>query len=86
MELVLAQRLLQLLERRIEGGTHAYQTGRSTAAILADLDRHVTDNTRKKWATCVMGLSVAGAFDSAPLVASVQTFVECGAPAVLRRL
>ena len=38
-----------------------------------------------RWATCEVGLGVAGAFDSAPLVAPARAFVEYGAPAVLRR-
>lgn len=73
MELVLARRITPGLEGRLAKEQYAYQHARSTEALLADLDRFVTRGIDEGWATYVMGLDIAGAFDSASLQKLVWT-------------
>ena len=61
MELVLVRRKLTPLEGLTGEGQYAYQRGRRTEFLLADMDRFVSDNLQKKWTRCGKGLDVAGA-------------------------
>ena len=67
LELVPVRRMMPVLERRLAEEQYAYQRARSTELLLADLDRIDPTSRRGGWTTYMVGLLIAGAFDSAEL-------------------
>ena len=86
LELVLARRIMPHVENKISGSQYAYRRARSTEVLLSDLDRYVTDNIAGKKITYVVGLDVAGAFDSASLIKLVEALLSYQVPAPVCRL
>ena len=78
LELGLVRRMLPMLEggipeRMPAEGRYAYQKGRSTEILLADLDAFAEGNVKDGFSTYVVGLDIDGAFDSASLPGLVET-------------
>ena len=85
LELILVRRILPSVEQRISCSQYAYQRARSTEILLSDLDHSVTGNVRDKKTTYVVGLDVAGAFDSASLGKLVEALLYYDVPPVVCR-
>ena len=85
LELILVRRLMPKLEGKLAEEQYAYQKARSTELLLADLDRFVRQGRQAGRTTYMVGMDVAGAFDSASLPRLVETLRCYGIPEILRR-
>ena len=85
LELALVRRIRSFVEDRISCSQYAYQRARRTEVLLSDLDRVVTGNARAEKVTYVVGLDVAGAFDSASPPELVEATGNYGIPAPVYR-
>ena len=85
LELILVRRLLPKLERKLAEEQYAYQKARSTELLLEDLDRFARKGRKEGWITYMVGIDVAGAFDSASLPRIVETLRYYAAPDIMRR-
>ena len=65
MELILVRRISPMVEKQLADEQYAYQRARSPEVLISDLDNFITNNRNNQRLTCVMGLDIAGAFDSA---------------------
>ena len=85
LELILVRRLLPKLEGKLAEEQYAYQKARSTELLLEDLDRFVRKGKQEGWITYMVGMDVAGAFDSASLPRLVETLRYYAIPDILCR-
>ena len=86
LELVLVRRIIPKVESGLSEDQYAYQRSRSTEVMLSDLDRFASENRAKKRYTYIVGLDIAGAFDSASLEKLTETLLYYRVPEILTRV
>ena len=85
MELILVRRILPVVEGGLPEYQYAYQRLRSTEITPSDLDRFASTDRARGNFVYVVGLDVAGAFDSASLTKLTETLRYNRAPELLTR-
>ena len=79
------RRLMSRPEGKLAEEHYAYQKARGAEFLLAHLERFATQGRQEGWMTYMVGLDVAGAFDSASLPRLVETLRVYATPGILRR-
>ena len=74
-KLALARKIMPCAVRRISRSQNAYPRARSTEVHLLGPNRFATNNVQEMMTTNLVGLNVAGAFDSVTLVKPLEALV-----------
>ena len=85
LELIIVRRILPIVSDIMSEDQYAYQRARSTEILLADLDHFVTTSRNKNKTVYLMGLDIAGAFDSAAHQKIIDSLEYFAVPVELQR-
>ena len=85
LALIIVWRMTPVAGGKLPGRQNAYQRLRSAEIMLSDLDRSASGNREGEKYTYMVGLAVAGAFDSASLSRLTGTLIHYAVPGSLTR-